>query len=121
MNHYLTLCGKIEYLLVCIPCGRSLPALPGRGQITDVFSELYLLFALENLLDHIFDLRHSDQSKLRSLDFCDQREILPRVTGSSTRGQVTLNYIKTLENVNKVFSVNLTDPFTKIKYHRESL
>ena len=80
MNHYLTLCGKIEYLLVCIPSGRSLPALPGRGHITDVFSKLYLLFALENLLDHIFDLRDSDQSKIRSLDFCDQGEIPPRVT-----------------------------------------
>ena len=54
VNHYLAPCGKIEYLLVCIPCGRSPPCLGSWGHITDVFSQFYLLFAGELVGPHFW-------------------------------------------------------------------
>ena len=95
VNHYLAPCGKIEYLLVCIPCGRSPPCLGSRGHITDVFSQFYLLFAGELVGPHFWP----EQRFGAKLGLLRPKRNSPSVT--STRciwqhlGQLTLDLYKT--------------------------
>lgn len=94
VNHYLCPCGKIEYLLVCLPCGRSLRWLgPNQGRFFRVLFIVYFARASRRTCWTTFLVDVGSRAMILSganPDFCDWGEILLSAS-DSWEGQPTLN------------------------------